>query len=316
MDKVQVLMATYNGEDFIKEQINSILNQTYKNFELLIRDDNSSDKTVEIIRGYIKKDNRIKLIEDNKGNIGINKNFELLINISNTKYIMISDQDDIWFKDKIERSLKKIKEIENDKPALVFSDSILYKNNCEFGNHIGKKFYKYNDSKFLMGINIAQGSTMIFNEKLKEKILPFNFYSDYLYDFYIFKNAKLYGNVYFIKNPTMYYRIHNKNQIGIGSDYLNIISKIRDEYYRYFIFYKKIKAGALFYSKTKEKYKRDMNKKIEVFTLIFLSNKNRFIKLYYYFKEKFFTYNFYINLFIVLNIFVNKFNKNLKGEDL
>lgn len=67
-------MATYNGEKYIKEQINSIINQTYTNWKLLIRDDGSKDKTVEIIKEYEKKDDRIKLLEDNKGNLGFIKN--------------------------------------------------------------------------------------------------------------------------------------------------------------------------------------------------------------------------------------------------
>lgn len=72
--RVEILMATYNGEKYIKEQINSIINQTYTNWKLLIRDDGSKDKTVEIIKEYEKKDDRIKLLEDNKGNLGFIKN--------------------------------------------------------------------------------------------------------------------------------------------------------------------------------------------------------------------------------------------------
>ena len=73
-EKIEILMATYNGEKYIKEQINSIINQTYTNWKLLIRDDGSKDKTVEIIKEYEKKDDRIKLLEDNKGNLGFIKN--------------------------------------------------------------------------------------------------------------------------------------------------------------------------------------------------------------------------------------------------
>lgn len=73
-EKIEILMATYNGEKYIKEQINSIINQTYTNWRLLIRDDGSKDKTVEIIKEYEKKDDRIKLLEDNKGNLGFIKN--------------------------------------------------------------------------------------------------------------------------------------------------------------------------------------------------------------------------------------------------
>ena len=75
-DKIDILMATYNGEKYIVEQIDSIINQTYKNWNLLIRDDNSTDRTLEIIKNYQKKDARIRILDNNKVNLGIVKNFE------------------------------------------------------------------------------------------------------------------------------------------------------------------------------------------------------------------------------------------------
>ena len=74
--KIEILMATYNGEKYIEEQIDSIINQTYTNWELLIRDDKSKDNTASIIEEYEKKDSRIKLLRDEKGNLGFVKNFE------------------------------------------------------------------------------------------------------------------------------------------------------------------------------------------------------------------------------------------------
>ena len=99
--KIEILMATYNGEKYIGEQINSIINQTYTNWNLLIRDDGSKDKTLNIIKKYEKMDNRIILIRDNKDNLGFVKNFEELLKISSSELIMFSDQDDVWKKDKI-----------------------------------------------------------------------------------------------------------------------------------------------------------------------------------------------------------------------
>ncbi|MHB9334492.1 glycosyltransferase, partial [Fusobacterium polymorphum] len=101
--KIEILMATYNGEKYVGEQIDSIIHQTYKNWKLLIRDDNSTDKTLEILKEYEKKDKRIKIIEDKKGNLGFVKNFEELLNNSKEDWVMFSDQDDYWLENKIEK---------------------------------------------------------------------------------------------------------------------------------------------------------------------------------------------------------------------
>ena len=109
MEKVDVLLATYNGEQYLQEQIESILNQTYTDFRLLISDDGSKDKTIDIVEEYAKKDDRIIIFKQNE-NMGVVKNFEFLMKQVQSKYFMFSDQDDIWKKDKIEKSVKKIEE--------------------------------------------------------------------------------------------------------------------------------------------------------------------------------------------------------------
>ena len=101
--KIEILMATYNGETYIREQIDSIINQTYKNWILLVRDDNSKDNTVSIIEEYEKKDSRIRLLRDKKGNLGFVRNFEELMANSLEDFIMFSDQDDYWIENRIEK---------------------------------------------------------------------------------------------------------------------------------------------------------------------------------------------------------------------
>ena len=91
---VDILLATYNGEKYLKEQIESILNQTYSDFRLLISDDCSSDNTKEILKEYKKKDSRIVLYFQQE-NLGVIKNFEFLLNKVESKFYMFSDQDDI-----------------------------------------------------------------------------------------------------------------------------------------------------------------------------------------------------------------------------
>ena len=108
---VDILVTTYNtNEKYLKKQIESILKQTYENIKIYISDDNSPNPRVaEILKQYEKIDERIKLFIQPK-NLGYNKNFEFLLNQSKANYIMFSDHDDIWHKEKVEKSLAKIKE--------------------------------------------------------------------------------------------------------------------------------------------------------------------------------------------------------------
>ncbi len=111
--KIDILMATYNGERFLREQIDSILEQSFSDFRLLISDDLSKDNTREILNEYVKKDRRVIVFLQNK-NLGTVQNFEFLMQKVESKYFMFSDQDDIWQKDKIEKSLEKIEETKSD----------------------------------------------------------------------------------------------------------------------------------------------------------------------------------------------------------
>lgn len=105
---VSVLMSTYNGAKYIREQIDSILNQKDVNVELLIRDDGSSDNTAEICKEYQKKNTNIRFYQGE--NIGVGKSFmELLKKAPEADYYSFSDQDDVWLEDKLSRAVKMIK---------------------------------------------------------------------------------------------------------------------------------------------------------------------------------------------------------------
>src|ERR1700744_3577317 len=92
---ISVALCTYNGEKYIKEQLDSIINQTYTCIEVIIVDDGSTDSTYDIISDYALRDNRIKCFK-NETNLGFNKNFEKAVSLTSGEYIAISDQDDIW----------------------------------------------------------------------------------------------------------------------------------------------------------------------------------------------------------------------------
>ena len=101
--KINIVMSTYNGEQFLAEQIDSIQQQTFKDWQLLIRDDGSSDQTPEIIKSFVAQDPRIVFInEHDRENFGVIKNFFTLIKHDKADYYFFSDQDDVWLEDKLE----------------------------------------------------------------------------------------------------------------------------------------------------------------------------------------------------------------------
>ena len=113
---IYILLATYNGEEYIKEQIESLLHQTYQHWTLIIHDDNSSDNTVNIIKEYVKKyPEKIIFIDDDISTGGAKENFAYLLNKidKNFDYLMFCDQDDVWLNNRIKLFYKKIIESVN-----------------------------------------------------------------------------------------------------------------------------------------------------------------------------------------------------------
>ncbi len=221
---VDILMATYNGEKYLREQINSIINQTYNSWNLIIRDDGSKDNTLEIIEEYKNKDDRIKLLEDGKGNLGIVKNFEELLNQSGAEFIMFSDQDDIWDEKKIEIYLEKIEKNQN-KEILIHSDANL----CDKeGNVIKKSFIL--STAMRTGIEntffnyFVQGATVMITRSMKNFILPFPD-EVYLHDRYIHLISELFFERVFIEKSLLLYRQHDNNQVGGKTELTKLIKK-------------------------------------------------------------------------------------------
>ena len=231
MNKIDILLATYNGSQYLPEQLDSILNQSYGNINVIIRDDGSSDNTVMIIKEYEQKDNRVKLLNDNLGNLGFVRNFEELMKNSTSEYLMFSDQDDIWYNNKVETSYKRIKAIEekNGKscPILVHTNSkimnyetrtkSLFISDCAKKSSFENSFFNF----------FVQGSTMLINESLKREALPFS-KEVYLHDRYLHLIAEFIGVRAYIDMPTMDYRQHSNNEIGSR---VNIIDKIKNKRY-------------------------------------------------------------------------------------
>ena len=109
---VDILMATYNGEAFVEEQVRSIMAQSFTNWRLLIHDDGSTDQTIAIIQQLQQEDSRIVLINDNVCNLGVARNFIHLVTYATARYCMFCDQDDIWLPNKVETMIRAISEFD------------------------------------------------------------------------------------------------------------------------------------------------------------------------------------------------------------
>ena len=274
---VEILMATYNGEKYLYEQIESILNQSYKNWILLIRDDKSEDSTVSIIEEYEKKDSRIRLLRDRKGNLGFVKNFEELLKNSQEEFVMFSDQDDYWEKDKIKNYIEILQKDEklSQIPLLIHSNSFI----CDKELKIVKE--KFVDSSIASEKNgnsyffsyVVQGSTVMINRKLKEICIPF-LSSVTLHDRYFHLISEFFGKRIFIDKSLMKYRQHMNNEIGARR---NILQKILKK--RYF----DTKDRDLIIE-LKEKYaeiiKKEKIKEIDAYLEVTNIQKNRFTRFF------------------------------------
>ena len=267
--KIDILMATYNGEKYLAEQLDSIINQTYHNWNLLIRDDNSTDRTLEIIQDYQKKDNRIKLLKDNKGNLGIVKNFEELLKNSESEFIMFSDQDDIWVENKLDMYLKMIEKIKN-KGFMIHSDAILFdknKSNILKDTFISKKAINKGLENVFFNY-FVQGATILISKEIKNFILPFP-KEVYLHDRYIHLISELFFERIFVNKALIYYRQHGDNQIGAKNTIRELLLKrYFDERDRQLI--------KIIYNKYGSLLTEDKKKLIEEYFKITDIEKNRF----------------------------------------
>lgn len=276
--KIEILLATYNGEKYVGEQIDSIINQTYNNWELLIRDDNSKDGTLEILKEYEKKDKRIKVIEDKKGNLGFVKNFEELLNNSKEDWVMFSDQDDYWLENKIEKYVAILNTSSEDilkKPMLIHSNSFICDDNLEIikDEFINSKIAnKYNEDDFYFAY-FVQGSTVLINRAIIDLALPFS-KNVTVHDRYFHLLAEFLGKRIFINESLIKYRQHSNNKIGAKS---SVISKILKKRY----FHTEDRELILeIQKKYKDNLETEQIEKIEKYLEVTNDKKNRFLRFY------------------------------------
>lgn len=211
---VSIVVTTYNGEKYLAEQLNSIINQTHKHLEIIVCDDASSDNTVGVIKEYAARDNRIVPLV-HEINIGLHANLESGLKMARGGYIAISDQDDVWRMDKIEKLLTCI----GNKLA-AFSDSELIDDS---GRLLGKTVLGINrvkdvaqsaETRNLLHRNIVSGHTLLFHKSLLGYALPF--FNDVMFDHHLAITASVSRNLLYFPEPLVKHRIHNSNSTNAG----------------------------------------------------------------------------------------------------
>lgn len=215
---VDILLATYNGEQYLSTQLNSIIEQSHTNWIIYARDDGSTDKTRDILYDYKNKyPEKIFLVEDDKKNVGARENFSILMATSQSNYIFFSDQDDFWLPSKIEKSLDKLLEIENKQPHIpcfVFSDLSMADENLNITAPSLWKKDKLNPKAISLGNllmqNVPYGCAMAINKALLKLGTPIH-PKAILHDHWLVLLAASNGRIDYLPIPTILHRIHHQN---------------------------------------------------------------------------------------------------------
>ncbi|HEO2030375.1 TPA: glycosyltransferase family 2 protein [Streptococcus agalactiae] len=214
--KVNILMATYNGEKFLAQQIESIQKQTFKEWNLLIRDDGSSDKTCDIIRNFTAKDSRIRFINENEHhNLGVIKSFFTLVNYEVADFYFFSDQDDVWLPEKLSVSLEAAKHKASDVPLLVYTDLKVVNQELNILQDSMIRAQSHHANTTLLPElteNTVTGGTMMINHALAEKWFTPN--DILMHDWFLALLAASLGEIIYLDLPTQLYRQHDNNVLG------------------------------------------------------------------------------------------------------
>ena len=220
--KTAILLATYNSEKYIGAQIDSLLQQTYKDWILYVRDDCSTDKTPDILSKYKNLyPNKIMILDNYGQSLKAYRNFVDLLQRVESDYYLFCDHDDVWLPNKVEISINRIIELERQytsKPIIVHTDMKVVDQNL---NVICDSFWKYSNllpdhTKFeeMVLCNSANGCAMMFNDKAKTVALP-NVSFATMHDMLVNQSvAASNGIISAIKIPAVLYRQHIDNVVG------------------------------------------------------------------------------------------------------
>lgn len=218
---VLVLLSTYNGERYLKEQIDSILAQEGVGVHILVRDDGSKDRTCEILEEYDMQHDNVDVVRAD--NVGFVKSFSKLVEMAQkykdlVDYYAFSDQDDVWMPHKLKTACDCLSKMNQDKPLLFSSNSVCVDENL----NILKQFHKskpYRTKENVMIYPTEQGCSMVFNKKAVEL---YNMHSPITswHDRWMCMICNCFGELYYSHEALFYYRIHSSNTLGVRKSLL------------------------------------------------------------------------------------------------
>jgi len=233
MELVSIILGTYNGEKYIKAQLESIITQTYKNIEIIIVDDSSKDNTVTIVNEFAKKHENIK-IHDFKENVGYIKNFERGIAMAKGSLISLSDQDDLWEPTKTEKLVENIKQCD-----LIYCDSAFVDENLKSVNSsfsaIKNTISSNNPVHFIID-NCVSGHASLFKKELFSKAIPFPELIPH--DWWLTYIASINNGIVYFDEPLVKYRHHQNNVIASNKKKKEKSEKLYERRNRIHHFYK------------------------------------------------------------------------------
>lgn len=217
--KIAILLATYNGAKYIREQLDSLFQQSCGDFHLYIRDDGSKDDTLKIVEEYRQKfPDRITVLEDSQKHKGAAKSFMTLLQEVDSDYYMFCDQDDIWLPNKVELTFARMKEIEGTAPALVATDlkvvdeqlsPIKDSFNADLKIDVFRKH-----PELICVRHVVTGCTMMFNRAAKEASLPMSPRAT-MHDEWVALSVHFKGGIISILDEaSILYRQHTSNTLG------------------------------------------------------------------------------------------------------
>ena len=214
--KVNIVLSTYNGARFLAEQLESIQKQTFTDWQLLIRDDGSTDITPQIIAEFVKADPRIHFInEHDRQNFGVIKNFFTLVKYEKADYYFFSDQDDVWLPDKMATMLDEVIHHDKSQPLMIYMDlSVVDQDlNVTHPSMIRSQSHHANTTLLAeLTENTVTGGVAMINHALAEKWEDTD--DVIMHDWYLALLATATGKLVYIDKPGELYRQHDNNVLG------------------------------------------------------------------------------------------------------
>lgn len=258
MKKIQILLSTYNGERYLEEQLDSLINQNYMNLSILIRDDGSTDGTINILRKY--GDNYKNITYYQGENLGVIESFFDLVKKSDitADYYGFSDQDDVWNEDKISKAIEILDFMDDEQPLLYCGKTTLVDSDLNpIYSSIRPHEITPNFGNALVE-NICIGCTCVVNHRLLQLVKNHIPTYTIMHDWWFYLTASCFGQVYYDKCSYILYRQHGDNVIGMKTSY---ISEFKNRFKNYKQNRGKISAQVMEFNKL---YQNEGNKKKKI----------------------------------------------------